>query len=99
MATDAEPLVPPDFAALNYSNSESPETMLPSGSSLGQDSISYMSEDETEYSTDEMDNSFGSLDVSNTERIEEASDLLQPILLPFKHKIFYLVMRVFWKTF
>jgi len=93
-----EALVPTSSTAPGHSASQSPAEMLSSCSSLEQDSISYLSEDDTEYSTDEVSDSLCSVDPLYAAQTGRISDLVKPILSPIKQDLVHRVMGFFWKA-
>jgi hypothetical protein len=90
--------LPTSFGAPGQTYSPSPAEIL-SSSSLAQNSMSYTSEDETEYSTDEMRDSLCSSDKPSAAQTTTPWNVLKHVLSPMKQELVDRVMKAFWKAF
>jgi hypothetical protein len=82
-----ETLAATSSTAPSHPASQSPAEMLSSFSYLEQDSISYLSVDDTEYSTDEMSDRLCSVDPLYAAPTRGFADLVKPILSPIKQDL------------
>jgi len=90
--------LPTSFVTPGRTYTASPVEILPF-SYLVQDVMSYTSEDETEYSTDEMSDSLCSLDQASATRITTPPNIIRSVLSPIKQQLVDCIMKAFWQVF
>lgn len=101
-SSDAKIHVPTNSAISDYSSQLSLAEMVSSDRCSRKGSIQDVSEDETQYSTEEIDEieeSFWNSTPVDQEQIIARSDLLKHILSPHKKSIIDRLMKKFWSIF